>query len=95
MWRTRVWIRHTWWPVGVLEVEGVAHAQRLPVHAEDPVTLVVLDPVVLADRDQLLPQLVAACRRAPVPQSHHVPLVARLVGSSLARRRPGHLVRLG
>ena len=69
--------------VGVLEVERVPKAHRLPVDAEYTVTGVVLDPVVIADGDQLLSHLVlvggaatseglafVSALLAPVSQAH-------------------------
>jgi hypothetical protein len=41
--------------VGILEDQRLTRPQGLAVDLEDPVTLVVLDPVVIADRYQLLP----------------------------------------
>src|SRR3954471_19498682 len=70
-------------PVRVLDVEGVAEPQGLAVDPEGALAAVVLDPVVVADRDHLLADLVVhggASRTerltvlptvlSPVPQSH-------------------------
>src|SRR6185436_5536022 len=44
---------------GILEDERVPEAHRLAVDPEGAVALLVLDPVVVSDRDQLLAHLVA------------------------------------
>ncbi len=43
----------------VLKEQRLPHAQRLAVDLENPLAALVLDPEVVADRDQVLPHLVA------------------------------------
>ena len=50
--------------VGVLELDGVADAQRFAVYLGGRVALVVLGPEVIADRNQLSPHLVALAATA-------------------------------
>ena len=77
-----------------------------PFDAEGPVSRVVLDPVVVTDRDQLLPHLVAravasaaeglallAARRTPVSQSHLVSCSSMM--ASMARGGARDLLRGG
>ncbi len=55
----------------VLEDQGLAHAQRLAVHLEHLLTLIILDPEVIADGNHLLAHLVvvAATARTPIWRS--------------------------
>ena len=53
---------------GVLEDEGLSNAQRLAVDLVDPLAPIVLDPEVVADRQQLL--------------AHEKPLAVGLVGAT-------------
>src|SRR6185436_14243293 len=76
---------------GVLEDERVAEAHRLAVDPEGAVALLVLDPVVVSDRDQLLAHLVADGRGVLVAvssQGHGVPpWVSRSPGAARAGAR--------
>ena len=86
---TRVWIRQSLWPSASSRSRVLRRRMRLAVDAEDAVAGLVLDPVVVADRDQLLPHLVAH-RRASPPE--HLALVVPLAQTPLVvssgRRAP-------
>jgi hypothetical protein len=43
----------------ILKFQGLAHAQRFAIHFEGFLTLRVLDPEIVADRNQFLAHLVA------------------------------------
>ena len=50
----RSWMRTSSPPDWILEHEGLAQADRLAVDLEHPLALVVLDPEVVTDGEQLL-----------------------------------------
>jgi hypothetical protein len=76
-------------PLGVLKNEGLADAQRLAVHAERAVPGLVLDPVVVAYREQLLAHAVARAAGELVLSASQDYL------ENLARFRLGRIVRSG
>ena len=62
---------------GVLEDEGLPEANRLAVDLVGPLALLVLDPEVIADRQQLLAheKPLASGSIPPIPQEWHVPTI--------------------
>jgi hypothetical protein len=50
-------------PLGVFEVQRLAGSKRLPINAEDPLAVLILDPEVVAKGEHLLPHAIA--RDAP------------------------------
>ena len=60
----RSWILHSSFPAASSKTQGLADAQGLAVHLEDPLAAAVLDPEVVADGDQLLAHLVVLGRAA-------------------------------
>jgi hypothetical protein len=53
--------------VRVLKFQGLAHSQRFAVHLKSFLSLRVLDPEIVADRNQLLAHLVAVLPTSASP----------------------------
>jgi hypothetical protein len=49
--------------IAIFEAERLADAQRFAVHFEDALAAVIFDPVVIPDRNRLLPHLVMSRRK--------------------------------
>jgi len=59
--------------VGILEDKGVPQPHGLAVDLEDPVSIRILDPEVVSDREDLLAHLERRSVEPVVPQPHRTP----------------------